>query len=52
MSLIAVYISYFRCACYIIPHVAETNLFAVIAGTLGIPPEEVTDASDMTNTRK
>ena len=31
---------------------AETNLLTLIAGTLGIPPVEVTDTSDMTNTRK
>jgi acyl carrier protein len=24
----------------------------LIAGTLGVPPAEITDASDMTNTRK
>lgn len=31
---------------------AQTDLLTLIAGTLGIPPEEVTEASDMTNTRK
>lgn len=30
----------------------ETDLLILIAGTLGIPPAEVTEASDMTNTRK
>ena len=28
------------------------DLLATIAGTLGIPPAEVNEASDMTNTRK
>ena len=28
------------------------DLLTLIAGTLGIPPAEVTEASDMTNTRK
>ena len=32
--------------------VADTDLLTLIAGTLGIPPAEVTEASDMTNTRK
>ena len=31
---------------------AETDLMTLIAGTLGIPPAEVTEISDMTNTRK
>ena len=31
---------------------AETDLMTLIAGTLGIPPAEVTETSDMTNTRK
>ena len=30
----------------------DTALLTLIAGTLGIPPDEVTEASDMTNTRK
>ncbi len=30
----------------------ETDLLTLIAGTLGIPPAEVTESSDMTNTRK
>ena len=30
----------------------DTALLTLIAGTLGIPPAEVTEASDMTNTRK
>ena len=32
--------------------VLDTALLTLIAGTLGIPPTEVTEASDMTNTRK
>ena len=32
-----------------VPH---PDLLTLIAGTLGIPPAEVTEASDMTNTRK
>jgi acyl carrier protein len=32
--------------------VADNDLLVLIAGTLGIPPAEVTEASDMTNTRK
>lgn len=31
---------------------AHPDLLTLIAGTLGIPPAEVTEASDMTNTRK
>ena len=31
---------------------ADIDLLAVIAGTLGVRPEEITEASDMTNTRK
>ena len=31
---------------------ADVNLLAVIAGTLGIPPGDVTENSDMTNTKK
>ncbi len=27
-------------------------LLDLIAGTLGVPPEQITDASDMSNTRK
>ena len=30
----------------------DTALLTLIAGTFGIPPAEVTEASDMTNTRK
>ena len=31
---------------------ASVPLLELIAGTLGVPPEQITDASDMTNTRK
>jgi acyl carrier protein len=31
---------------------APVPLLELIAGTLGVPPAEITDASDMTNTRK
>ena len=31
---------------------AVPDLLPLIAGTLGIPPAEVTETSDMTNTRK
>jgi acyl carrier protein len=31
---------------------AEDTLLTLIAGTLGINPSEVTDSSDMSNTRK
>jgi acyl carrier protein len=31
---------------------ADVNLLAMIAGTLGIPPADVTEKSDMTNTKK
>jgi acyl carrier protein len=31
---------------------AAVNLLAVIAGTLGIPPNEITESSDMSNTKK
>jgi acyl carrier protein len=31
---------------------APVALLELIAGTLGVPPAEITDASDMTNTRK
>jgi acyl carrier protein len=31
---------------------AATPLMELIAGTLGVPPAQITDASDMSNTRK
>ena len=31
---------------------APVPLLELIAGTLGVPPAQITDASDMTNTRK
>ncbi len=31
---------------------ASMALLELIAGTLGVPPETITEASDMTNTRK
>lgn len=31
---------------------AATPLLELIAGTLGVPPAQITDASDMSNTRK
>jgi acyl carrier protein len=31
---------------------AATPLLELIAGTLGVPPAQITDASDMNNTRK
>jgi acyl carrier protein len=31
---------------------ADVNLLALIAGTLGLPPADIGEASDMTNTRK
>jgi acyl carrier protein len=31
---------------------APTALLELIAGTLGVPPAEISEASDMTNTRK
>jgi acyl carrier protein len=31
---------------------APVPLLELIAGTLGVPPEQITEASDMTNTRK
>jgi acyl carrier protein len=30
----------------------SASLLELIAGTLGVPPEQVTEASDMTNTKK
>ena len=31
---------------------AAVNLLAVIAGTLGVPPSDITENSDMSNTKK
>jgi acyl carrier protein len=31
---------------------ASVGLLELIAGTLGVPPGQITDASDMSNTRK
>jgi acyl carrier protein len=31
---------------------ADNTLLQLIAGTLGVPPSEITDGSDMANTRK
>ena len=31
---------------------ASVGLLELIAGTLGVPPAQITDASDMNNTRK
>ena len=31
---------------------ADVDLFALIAGTLGVPPAAIGDASDMNNTKK
>jgi acyl carrier protein len=31
---------------------ASVPLLDLIAGTLGVPPEQITDASDMSNTKK